>query len=48
MDTRIDEIAPGLYRISTYVAKISRQFNQFLIMDDEPLLAYVNYYCRFV
>ncbi len=38
MKTRIDEIAPDLYRLSTYVAKIDLQFNQFLVIDDEPLL----------
>ena len=34
----IEEIAPDLYRISTYVPEINLQFNQFLIRDDEPLL----------
>jgi flavorubredoxin len=34
----IEEIAPDLYRISTYVPEIDLQFNQFLIKDDEPLL----------
>jgi flavorubredoxin len=34
----ITEIAPDLYRISTYVPEIDLQFNQFLIKDDEPLL----------
>lgn len=38
METRIDEIAPDLYRLSTYIAKIGLQFNQFLVNDDEPLL----------
>jgi flavorubredoxin len=38
MKTRVDEIAPGLYRLSSYVAKIELQFNQFLVIDDEPLL----------
>jgi flavorubredoxin len=38
MQTRIDEIAPDLYRLSTYIAKIDLQFNQFLVTDDEPLL----------
>jgi flavorubredoxin len=38
MQTRIDEIAPDLYRLSTYVARINFQFNQFLVIDDEPLL----------
>lgn len=34
----IDEIAPDVYRISTYAPEIDLQFNQFLINDDEPLL----------
>jgi flavorubredoxin len=38
METRIDEIAPDLYRLSTYIDKIDLQFNQFLVNDDEPLL----------
>src|ERR1041385_5114637 len=35
---RIDEIAPDVYRISSYVPQIDLQFNHFLIKDDEPLL----------
>jgi len=38
MVTRVDEIAPDLYRISTYIAPFNLQFNQFLVKDDEPLL----------
>jgi len=38
LETRIDEIGPDLYRLSTYIAKIDLQFNQFLVTDDEPLL----------
>jgi flavorubredoxin len=36
--TRIDEIAPDTFRISTYISDFDLQFNQFLIRDDEPLL----------
>lgn len=36
--TTATEIAPDLYRISTYVSPINLQFNQFLVTDDEPLL----------
>src|ERR1051326_4709358 len=36
--TRIDEIASGIFRISTYISDFDLQFNQFLIKDDEPLL----------
>jgi len=34
----VTEIAPDLFRISTYVPEIDLQFNQFLIKDEEPLL----------
>lgn len=34
----ITEIAPDVYRISTYVEQIDLQFNQFLIKDEQPLL----------
>jgi len=36
--TRIDEIAPDIFRISTFAPDFNIQFNQFLIRDDEPLL----------
>ena len=36
--TRIDEIAPDLFRISLYVPEFQIQFNHFLVRDDEPLL----------
>jgi flavorubredoxin len=41
MDTRIDEIADRIYRLSTLVADIGPTgftFNQYLINDDQPLL----------
>jgi len=38
MTSRIDEIAPDLYRISVYVKDFDLQFNHFLVRDDEPLL----------
>ena len=42
MQTQIDEIADGIYRVSTHVAEIAPPagftFNQFLVMADEPLL----------
>lgn len=34
----IEEIAPGVFRICTYVSELDLQFNQFLVRDDEPLL----------
>jgi len=42
MQTRIGEIAPGIYRLSTFMAEIAPPagftFNQFLIDAEEPLL----------
>jgi flavorubredoxin len=41
METRVTEIADGIFRLSTFVADIGPTgftFNQFLINDDEPLL----------
>lgn len=42
MQTRISEIAAGIYRLSTYVPEIAPPagftFNQFLVLGDEPLL----------
>lgn len=42
MDTRISEIADGIYRLSTFVAGIAPPagftFNSFLVLGDEPLL----------
>ena len=42
MNTRVDEIAGGIYRLSTFVPEIGPPagfvFNQFLVLGDEPLL----------
>ena len=42
METKIDEIADGIFRLSTYVPDIAPPagftFNQFLVLGDEPLL----------
>jgi flavorubredoxin len=42
METRIDEIADGIYRLSTFVPDVAPPagftFNQFLVMADEPLM----------
>jgi flavorubredoxin len=41
MDTTIDEINDGIFRISTFVAEVPPAgfgFNQFLVTGDEPLL----------
>jgi flavorubredoxin len=34
----ISEIAPDIYRISSYIREFDLQFNQFLVKDDQPLL----------
>ncbi len=36
--TQITEVAPDLFRLSTFVAPFNLQFSQFLVRDDEPLL----------
>jgi flavorubredoxin len=42
MNTKISEIADGIYRLSTYVPDIAPPagftFNQFLVLGDEPLM----------
>lgn len=42
METRIDEIADGIYRLSTFVPDIAPPagftFNQFLVLGDQPLM----------
>lgn len=35
---KVTEIAPKLYRVSTFVPDFGMQFNQFLLDDEEPLL----------
>jgi flavorubredoxin len=36
--TRLDEIAPDIFRISTFFPEGNIQFNQFLLRDEEPVL----------
>jgi flavorubredoxin len=42
MTTRVDEIADGIFRISTFIAEVAAPagfaFNQFLVRGEEPLL----------
>ena len=42
METKINEIANGIYRLSTFVPEIAPPagftFKQFLVLGDEPLL----------
>ncbi len=36
--SQITEIAPDIFKITTYISEIDLQFHQFLVRDDEPLL----------
>ena len=38
METQVTEIAPDVYRLSTYVSDADIQFNQFVVLGEEPLL----------
>jgi hypothetical protein len=38
VETQITEIAPDVYRLSTYVSDANLVFNQFLVDAEEPLL----------
>jgi flavorubredoxin len=43
MDTTVTEIAPSVYRISTFHTEYGIQFNQFLVDDDEPFLMHTGF-----
>jgi flavorubredoxin len=38
VETQVDEIAPDVYRLSTYISDADFMFNQFLVDGEEPLL----------
>jgi flavorubredoxin len=38
MQTNVDEIADGIYRLATFVPDANMSFNQILVTGDEPLL----------
>jgi glyoxylase-like metal-dependent hydrolase (beta-lactamase superfamily II) len=38
MKSVVHEIAPDLFRLSTYLRQADLQFNQFLVRDEEPML----------
>jgi flavorubredoxin len=38
MSTTINEVAPDIFRINTYIPDFNLGFSQFLVRDDEPLL----------
>jgi flavorubredoxin len=43
MATTVTEIAPDLYRISTFAPDYGIQFNQFLVKDEEPFLMHTGF-----
>jgi len=43
VDTNIAEIAPDVYRISTFVPDYHIEFNQFLIKDEQPFLMHTGF-----
>lgn len=50
MTTKVDEIGPDIYRLSTLVPDIGPNgftFNQFLLVDDEPLLFHTGHRSMF-
>lgn len=50
METRIDEIADGIFRLSTWVPKVTEAgftFNQFLIRAEQPLLFHCGHRAMF-
>ena len=36
--SQITEIAPDVFKVTTFISEANLQFNQFLIKDEEPLL----------
>ena len=44
MQTRIDHIAGGIYRISSWQPEFGITFNQFLIDDERPTLIHTGTY----
>jgi len=43
METNVNEIAPDVYRISTFVPDYHIEFNQFLIKDEQPFLMHTGF-----
>jgi flavorubredoxin len=43
MQSKVTEIAPDVFRISTFHSDYGLQFNQFLIRDDEPFLMHTGF-----
>jgi len=38
VETQVTEIGPDIYRLSNYNVDANFMFNQFLVVDEEPLL----------
>jgi len=47
LKTIVTEIAPDVYRISSFISKMGIQINQFLIKDDEPFLMHTGFKALF-
>ena len=47
MDTRIDHLTGGIYRISTWAPDYRITFNQFLIDDERPALIHTGEYAAY-
>jgi flavorubredoxin len=47
METKVTEIAPHVYRLSTYLSEYRMAVNQFLINDDEPFLMHAGFKSMF-
>ena len=43
MESKVTEIAPDLFRISTFHPEYGIQFNQFLVKDDEPFIMHTGF-----
>jgi flavorubredoxin len=43
MQSNVSEVAPDVYRISTFHPEYQIQFNQYLIKDDEPFLMHTGF-----
>ena len=48
MTTTVHEIAPDVFRISTFAPDYGMQFNQFLLRDEQPLLMHTGFRKAFV
>lgn len=47
METRVDEIAPEIFRIAVWTGKAPITFNQFVIRDEHPTLIHTGHAALF-